>query len=337
MKLTSRLKEIPGWIYEVEVSDHYDPNSELLEGCNRIQHPAVRYMDAHYLHTSGLIIAQCKMSFKIATEDLFKIEGENILMNFGFSGEISYVVDQLVDYQQTTLKNHSIAYSPIYDGRFYMPAGQQIHYVCIILSKDFYFALTDKRANYHRNFVKKVLKKEHTSFSPNPLPVTPDVRYVLAEIIAAKQGSRLRRLMLEAKLKELLVLQLEQFLRSGDSQSKHVSMSDIEINKLSEAKHILDMQFQQPPLIPELARKVCLNEFKLKQGFKALYGTSIYQYVIQQKMRHAFALLKSGKHTVGEITYEVGYRDIAHFSNAFLKYYGYRPKNIGKKAIILDP
>src|SRR5690606_4610625 len=83
-----------------------------------------------------------------------------------------------------------------------------------------------------------------------------------------------------------------------------------------------------PPLISSLAKMVMLNEYKLKVGFKAHYNQTIHQYVVHKKMELALSRLKEGHHTVGEVGYEVGYRDISHFSNAFLKYYGYRPTDV---------
>ncbi|MBK1440165.1 helix-turn-helix transcriptional regulator [Parapedobacter sp. ISTM3] len=328
MKLTSRITSIPGWIYNLEVGDDYMPDSALDEGVNTIDHPAIRYMEAHYLTTSGLIIANCRMSFREDTEDLFRIDGSNIMLNFGLSGSIAYEVDKLVPLHPATLTSHTISYTPYFHGRFLMPAGQQIHYVCIILSESFYFNLISKESTLHKDFVNKMQKKEHAYFSPGPLKVTPDVKCVLSEIVAANKQGRLPRLFLETKIKEILVVQLEQFLYQEPPGTGNLPLQAADVSKLAEAKRILDDQFANPPLIPTLAKAVMLNEYKLKVGFKAYYQQTVHQYVIHKKMRLALSLLKDGNHTIGEVAYQVGYRDIAHFSNAFLKYYGCRPKQL---------
>ncbi|SEK18535.1 helix-turn-helix transcriptional regulator [Parapedobacter koreensis] len=328
MKLTSRITSIPGWIYDLEVGDDYQPDSVLEEGVNTIDHPAIRYMEAHYLTTSGLIIANCRMSFSEDTEDLFRIEGSNIMLNFGLSGSIAFEVDKLIPLHPAVLTNHAISYTPYFHGRFLMPAEQQIHYVCIILSESFYFNLISKESTLHKDFVHKMLKKEHTYFSPGPLKVTPSVKCVLSEIVAANKQGRLPRLLLETKIKEILVVQLEQFLYNDQPVLDNPPLQAADVPKLAEAKRILDEQFVKPPLIPTLAKTVMLNEYKLKIGFKAYYQQTVYQYVIHKKMRLALSLLKEGNYTISEVAYQVGYRDISHFSNAFLKYYGYRPKGI---------
>lgn len=330
MKLTSRITTLPGWIYNLEVEDDYEVDSVLTEGINTLSHPAVRYMEAHHLATAGLIIANCQMSFTEDTEDIFRVEGSNIMLNFGLGGSIAFEVDHLAPLRPATLSTHAISYTPYFDGRYLMPASQQIHYVCIILSESFYFHLISKESALHRDFVEHVLKKEHTYFAPKPLAVTSTIRRVLAEIMAANRNGRLPRLLLETKIKELLVIQLEYFLAGENDQIKptHSPLQSSDIAKLTEAKRILDEQFTKPPLIAELARMVTLNEYKLKTGFKFHYNQTLYQYVIQKRMKFALSLLKDGNDSVSEVAYKVGYGDVAHFSNAFLKYYGHRPTAI---------
>lgn len=327
MKLTSKLKEIPGWIYNVEVHEEYVADSPLEGGVGTLEHPAIRYMEANYLTTSGLIIAHCRMSFDIDTEDIFQITGSSIVLNFGLSGSIAFEVDKLVPLHPAVLNNHAISYTPFYDGRYLMPARERIHYTCIIILESFYFALLDKRLPLHKDFVSKVLKREHAYYSP-PMRVTPAVRSVLNEILSANKQGLLSRLLLETKIREILLLQLDQFLREENIRQPDRVHLESDRTKLADAKRILDGCFATPPLIPELARMVLLNEYKLKAGFKTYYGMTIHQYVIQLKMKMALSLLKGGNHTVGETAYEVGYRDISHFSNAFFKYYGHRPKAI---------
>ena len=209
-----------------------------------------------------------------------------------------------------------------------MPAGQEIHYICIILSEDFYFNLINRESILHKDFVDKVSNKEHAYFSPGPLKLTPNVKCILSEIITSNKRTELARLLLETKIKEILVAQLEQFLYGKQPITHHISLSSSDIAKLRIAKQILDEQFVNPPLISTLAKLVMLNEYKLKVGFKTCYQQTIYRYVIDKKMKWALSLLKGGTHTIGEVAYESGYQDISHFSNAFLKYYGHRPKDV---------
>jgi AraC-like DNA-binding protein len=74
-----------------------------------------------------------------------------------------------------------------------------------------------------------------------------------------------------------------------------------------------------------------LNEFKLKQGFRALYGDSPMRLLTGMRMRRAWELLEGGCQ-VAQAAYQVGYRHPANFSAAFTRFHGRAPKSVfGKR------
>nr|WP_228098844.1 AraC family transcriptional regulator [Pedobacter sp. MC2016-24] len=91
---------------------------------------------------------------------------------------------------------------------------------------------------------------------------------------------------------------------------------------------ILDQEYKTAPLINELAKRVYLNEFKLKRGFKICYGITIKSYVIALKMKKALSLLNENKYQISELTYMCGYNSLSRFSSAFKSYYGCSPKKM---------
>ncbi len=68
----------------------------------------------------------------------------------------------------------------------------------------------------------------------------------------------------------------------------------------------------------------------LKQGFKHLYGKSIYNFYNDYRMDKAESLLESGQHLVKEIAFEIGYQNPSHFIAAFKKRNGCTPKQYMK-------
>lgn len=93
---------------------------------------------------------------------------------------------------------------------------------------------------------------------------------------------------------------------------------------LSIAKDVLLSDLSSAPTIAELAKTVGINQCKLKKGFKALFGKSIYASFQEERMRRAMALLKNNN--VTETAIALGYSNISHFSTAFRKQYGVLPK-----------
>lgn len=100
---------------------------------------------------------------------------------------------------------------------------------------------------------------------------------------------------------------------------------------LSIAKDILLSDLSSAPTIAELAKTVGINQCKLKKGFKALFGKSIYASFQEERMRRAMDLLKSNN--VTETAIALGYSNISHFSTAFRKQYGVLPKEARRELV----
>ena len=75
-----------------------------------------------------------------------------------------------------------------------------------------------------------------------------------------------------------------------------------------------------------LALQVKLPENLMIEGFKHVYGKSVYRYYLDYKMDHALVMLKSGQHLIKEIAYELGYQNPSHFISAFKKKFGATPR-----------
>ena len=73
-------------------------------------------------------------------------------------------------------------------------------------------------------------------------------------------------------------------------------------------------------------QRINLSLKKLKEGFKQIYGTTVYGFLFDYKMEVARKLLESGAHNVNEVGLKVGYSTASHFISAFKKQYGTTPK-----------
>ncbi len=105
---------------------------------------------------------------------------------------------------------------------------------------------------------------------------------------------------------------------------KHdIRLDDLE--KLHQAKRFIEQHFLEDMTLALLCREVALNEFKLKRGFRLLFGTSAIQYVRQLRMEYAQTLLRSSSALIEEVSTRVGYRYPNHFSTAYKKHFGMLP------------
>lgn len=91
-------------------------------------------------------------------------------------------------------------------------------------------------------------------------------------------------------------------------------------------KIVLENQFEIPP-VSVLSKEAGMSVSKLQKCFKMVFGKSITQYAIEEKMKYARSLLASGKYSVSEVGYKVGYSNLSHFSEVFYKIFNMTPKS----------
>jgi len=129
-------------------------------------------------------------------------------------------------------------------------------------------------------------------------------------------------------------LNLKTFFSELQQQSEGILAEyNIQLNdkkRLLAAKDLLTAEFAKPPTIPELARRVNLNEFKLKKFYKEVFGKSVHNFVIELRMARAEQLLLKA-FSVEEISEKVGYKSVSHFISVFKLHFGKTPKQLLKK------
>ena len=102
------------------------------------------------------------------------------------------------------------------------------------------------------------------------------------------------------------------------------------LRRIHDAKAVILDQWQDPPTIKQLADRVGLNEYRLKAGFKEVYGNTVYGYVMDTRLNHARRMLDQGRLSVNEVAFEIGYQNPSHFIAAFKRKFGVTPKKYTK-------
>lgn len=159
--------------------------------------------------------------------------------------------------------------------------------------------------------------------------ITIEMKQVITEIINLVENNHhpsVSNLMLECKTTELLAVYLEKLIdRRLNDYMARLNSSDVE--KLFEIKNYILKNITNAPTIKELAREAAFSESKLQKTFRQVFGKSIYQYALYEKMLMAQNMLRSKKYSVSEVGYELGYSNLSHFTRAFRKQFGVNPKS----------
>lgn len=130
-----------------------------------------------------------------------------------------------------------------------------------------------------------------------------------------------QHLYLQARALEQLALQCKQ----QEDAVRLSSLRRTEVDKIYQAREALLRDIQHPPSLAALARLAGLNEYKLKSGFKEVFGNTVFGYLKDHRLNLARQLLLEGNRTVTEVAYETGYTTLQHFSNEFKKKFGITP------------
>ncbi|MEM9483581.1 MAG: AraC family transcriptional regulator [Cyanobacteria bacterium P01_F01_bin.116] len=135
-----------------------------------------------------------------------------------------------------------------------------------------------------------------------------------------------RKLYLESRALELIALQLPLELSEDTLNKVRHPLKFDDIDRIHQAKAILLENLINPPSLLELAQQVELNDYKLKQGFRQVFGTTAFGCLHQYRMELAKTLLEKGYSTVTEVAQAVGYTSTTSFSAAFKKKFGMSPR-----------
>ncbi|MDB4093003.1 helix-turn-helix transcriptional regulator [Flavobacteriaceae bacterium] len=155
--------------------------------------------------------------------------------------------------------------------------------------------------------------------------IGPMIAVILNQMYQQSLNLSMYKLYLRGKIFELMSLYFNKDKEMDIEQCPFLA-DDNNIKKIKKAKEIIISRMIEPPTLVELAKEVDISLKKLKQGFKQVYGASVFSFLIDYKMQVSKRLLSSGNYNVNEVALRVGYSTATHFINAFKKKFGTTPK-----------
>lgn len=193
--------------------------------------------------------------------------------------------------------------------------------ISLIISIEKFHSLFSKEASYIPFLSEDNSNKKYY----DDVEIKPTVLIVLQQIINSNINSSIRDLYVKGKVYELLSLHF-QHDESNLAEYCPFLVDEQNVQKIRKAKDIIIANMAEPPSLQELANEIGLNIKKLKEGFKQIYGDTVYSFLFDYKMEHARRLLESNQHNVNEVGLKVGYSTASHFIAAFKKKFGTTPK-----------
>lgn len=215
-------------------------------------------------------------------------------------------------------QTHYLIYNPETDVAFEISCPDKTRLVWLSIALDYLHELFTheplpflKPENVNRKFYEEK-------------PTAPVLQMVLNQLFNTQLTPHAMALFARGKMLELLSLYFSS--KTPDTEACPFLKDEEVIRKIKTAKDFLMQHMDNPPSLRQLARESGLNEYQLKTGFKEIYGTTVYGYLLNHKLDYARLLLDKGTLHVNEVAFQIGYSNPSHFIAAFKKKFGITPK-----------
>ncbi|MGG6266581.1 helix-turn-helix domain-containing protein [Leptolyngbya sp. AN03gr2] len=161
---------------------------------------------------------------------------------------------------------------------------------------------------------------------------TPAMQIALQQIWQCPYHGVMKQRYLETKIWELLLLSVEPLLEDSPALEKLPrKLKSEQVDRIHAARDILLQRLENPPSLSELARLVGLNDRALKEGFRACFGTSTFNYLHHYRLEQAQQLLLAGDLKIEVVMQRVGFTSRSYFAKAFRKKFGVNPSDYARQ------
>ncbi len=269
----------------------------------------------------GFLILTYKNDESVAQSVAKEIDSSFIQFHYCLKGSVQFVFNQGRYALDIHEENSLLLYNPQRELPINLKVEPNSWIVSILISIKKFHGLFSQEADYISFLNSENKDKKYYKDGS----ISPSMAIVLNQLINYNLNSSIKQLYFKAKAYELLSLY---FNRSEDADVEQCPFLIDEANviKIRKAKDIVVSRMAEPPSLQELADEIGLNIKKLKEGFKQIYGDSVFSFLFDYKMEVARKLLESGENNVNEVGHKVGYSTSSHFIAAFKKKYGTTPK-----------
>ncbi|GAB3330720.1 AraC family transcriptional regulator [Larkinella ripae] len=286
------------------------------------------YSRSQRIHLNGLFISLFQVKHEQAFTQHIESDFPYLQMHFELTtGGCVYLPSARYE-PDTNIRTgrHSLLFYPALKGNLTYLETPLASSVEIELSLDFLRRLFNQDLEQLGPFGTLIEKNRPGLLGDRSYPITARMKEVLTDLRDCPYVGILKRIYLEAKVCELLTLQIDQIT---NEKTAPPSLKKTEVDKLHEVKDLLSQNLTTPYSIEQLSRMVGLNRTKLQEGFKALFHTTVFGYLTDCRMEQAKALILTGSfETIAEVSNLIGYKNHQHFTVAFKKKFGYLPREL---------
>jgi AraC family transcriptional regulator, transcriptional activator of the genes for pyochelin and ferripyochelin receptors len=274
----------------------------------------------------GIRITHAVAEFEDARVHRGASDDDMVRLHFGVRGDYSVRYPELGRSYDLVGGHHNVLYSRPFDLEFInkttsletfgvqFPVAQFVSYV-------------DGATDLLSRFCERIANGGNGILFEEWAPMNPAIDQTIRQIVDCRYAEGLKDLFLLSKSIELLVMSIE---AASNAPATGYVKTSTDRDKLVAARDCVNARLTRPPSLSEIAKLVGLNEYKLKRGFKEMFGSTVFAYLTRQRLELARQHLLDTEKNVAEIAFELGYATPQHFSHAFKKQFGVAPNSVRK-------
>jgi len=250
-------------------------------------------------------------------------QNDVIRLHFGLKGDYKFTCKQLNKCFDLIGGHHNMMYSQGFD-MVVENKTLELETFGIQFPKELFIQFTQNAGDDLKRFSENIIKGNSIILSETWGAIDAPIQQVIQQVIHCKYSGDLKKLFLLSKSIELLVLSADACTSATNKKEAFIK-SKTDKEKLIAVRDLINERVSCPPNLSEIAKKVGLNEYKLKRGFKETFNTTVFGYLTEQRLYLAQQYLRDTQKTAAEISFDLGYATPQHFNNAFKKKFGVTP------------
>ncbi len=279
--------------------------------------------------SEGVELVFMEMSFH--TDMLYEYEISSRFFEFAYCQEGTLTYGDFKDESFVTIKTGDIFYWINGSDKGWIKYHKNTKYSMVaIIYSDFFFDGLKEKSNEIKEIMFTNGEKSHTGFI-----TSSELILNLNQIYYCRndENSLHKYMYLYSKAFEMASIFLKESKHTKNTERSNLRLSKDDIDRINKAKEIVETNIVNPYSIEDLSKKVGLNSFKLKCGFKKMHQNTVFGHLRSCRMLKARECLECTDCTILEVANKVGYSNPSHFSVAFRKKYGIYPSELRNGAI----
>ena len=266
-----------------------------------------------------LLRFQNPLQERIAIE--YPLDKNYLQLHFVLKGQVQFGYNEN-NYQLQLLEDHSLL---LYNTQKDLPINAELWpgswMMTVVMTLQKFHSLFSEQTEQISYL--SLTSKEKKYYSQEA--ISPSKAIILNQLMHLGVHDSVRKLYVKGKLYELLALYFNRNEEANLEQCPYLADEE-NVRKIRMAKDIVINRMLEPPTLESLAAEIDLPLKKLKEGFREIYGETVFGFLLNYKMELARKHLLRGELSVNEVGLRVGYSTASHFIAAFKKKYGLTPK-----------